>query len=771
MRTHITPGTYGSALLDRHLRTLRKSGPDGPATAALQARSADARVLLAYAAGLTDPRGPLPDDADPWAVGELARVIACQDLEPEDRSDGLALLDALLRAQGPAAVAPAHQGLHAQLGFAVGRAADLLERYPRVPRPIREALGVDLAEPAVWPARFNELLPAPGLTIADGVGPRFDRIVSGAVPPVDGPPVTTIVTTYRPGPALLVTVRSLLAQSWAAQEILIVDDGSGESPVLDEVAGLDPRIRVLRLAVNGGTYAARNAGLDAATGELVTFQDSDDWSHPLRLERQADLLLADPGLIATTSAGMRVTGDLVITRPGHARHRTYNLSSLMLRREPALARLGYLDPIRKGADAEYVERARAVFGRSAVQHLGAETLALIRLSAGSLSSADLAPGWMHPARQAYLSAFQAWHTRVVAGREPGFRPRTPARRAFAAPQRLTAASDASVPAASVPAASVLAVDLVLAGDFTVPESAGPIRALLDSVPTPIALLHLPALGAAARNLDPDVQRMINVAAVRQVMLTDRVHAKLLVVRTPAALAFATGLPSTVRADRVVIEEDPAWVSATGPVEAAAQRLFGTAPVFLPLPKTVDPHRWRAIRTDPSPDRPVLGRFAAESPSELRALRTIFKDTPDFDVRILDRTAEAKAAFGPRPPLNWLIYQAPDLPPRAFLHQLDFYVALPEPADSLADLLAPLAAGCVLLLPPEREPEFGPAAVYCTPATLHQTLRRLHRNPSRWSTQSARGRDFARRHHHGRYADAVLSLLREPTNLPHPRAAH
>src|SRR6185436_16176057 len=103
-------------------------------------------------------------------------------------------------------------------------------------------------------------------------------------------------------------------------------------------------------------------------------------------------------------------------------HRSYNLSSLMLRREPAMARLGYLDPVRKGADAEYVERARAVFGRPAVQHLPAETLALIRLSGGSLSSADLAPGWMHPARHAYLSAFQAWHGRIVAGREPAFRP-------------------------------------------------------------------------------------------------------------------------------------------------------------------------------------------------------------------------------------------------------------------------------------------------------------------------------------------------------------
>ncbi|WP_436526975.1 glycosyltransferase [Actinoplanes sp. HUAS TT8] len=727
MRTHTLPGPYGSALLERHLRTLRRAGPDGPATAALRTRSADARAVLAHAGD------------DPWAIGELARVIAGQDLEPEDRADGLALLDDLLRTRGPAAVAPEHQGLHAQLAFAVGRAADLLERYPRVPAQIREALGVDLAEPSDWLSRFNALLPGPGLTVAGGTGPRFERIVPGAAGPVDGPLVTTIVTTYRPGPALLVTVRSLLAQSWTAQEILIVDDGSGDSEVLDEVSGLDSRIRVLRLPVNGGTYLARNAGLDAATGEFVTFQDSDDWSHPLRLERQVTPLLAESALFATTSAGMRVTGDLVVTRPGFPRHRSYNLSSLMVRRAVALSKLGYLDTVRKGADAEYVERARAVFGRPAVRHLPAETLALIRLSGGSLSSTDMAAGWMHPARHAYLSAFQAWHTRVAAGRESAYRPRHPTHRVFAAPQLLTEPAS-------------LAFDLILAGDFTVPESAGPIRALMGLVP--FAILHLPALGRAARNLDPDVQRMINVGAVEQVMITDQVHARLVVVRGPEPLAFAPSLPSGIRADRVIIEEEAPW---------ATDRLFGTTPTVVPLPHTVDPRRWRVARGEPSADRPVLGRFAGD---DLRSLRALLRDSPDFDVRIMDRDASARTAFGRRPPLSWLIYQEADLSPRGFLHQLDFYVGLDDPT---ADLLAPLAAGCVLLLPPAREPEFGAAAVYCTPDDLHQTLRRLHRNPARWAAHSARARDFARRHHHGLYADAVLALL-HPTPVPHPRPA-
>ncbi|KUL28677.1 glycosyltransferase family A protein [Actinoplanes awajinensis] len=758
MRTHITPDSYGSALLDRHLRTLRKAGPEGPATAALQARSVDARALLAHAAGVTDLDAliataragrPLPGGADPWALGELARVIACQDLEPEDRPDGLALFDALLREHGPAAIAPEHQGLHAQLAFPVGRAADLLARYSAIPRTVREALAVDLAEPGDWLARFTALLPAPGLTVADGTGPRFDRLVPGAVAAVDDPrTITTVVTTYRPGPALLVTVRSLIAQSWTNHEILIVDDGSEDTTALDAAAALDPRVRVLRLPVNGGTYLARNAGLDAAAGEFVTFQDSDDWSHPLRLERQVAPLIAEKQVFATTSAGMRVTGDLVVTRPGYPGHRSYNLSSLMLRREPALKELGYLDTVRKGADAEYVERARAVFGRPAVPHLGGETLALIRLSGGSLSSADMAAGWMHPARHAYLSAFQAWHTRVIAGREAAFRPRTPLRRTFAAPHRLAGTT-----------VNPEGYDLVLAGDFTAPESAGPLRALLAEN-VPVTVLHLPTLDAATRNLDPDVQRMINVGSVAQVLLADRVHARLLVVRGPAPLAFASGLPSGVRADRVVIEDDPAWAPATDACLAAARRLFGTEPALVTLPATVDPRRWRATRGEPDSERPILGRAVAGD--EFRSLRQTLRDSPDFDVRLLDRSDGSPAAFGARPPLHWLIYQERDVTPRSFLHQLDYYLG---GDDGPADLLAPLAAGCVLLLPPDREPDYGEAAVYCTPDDLHRTVRRLHRSPARYAAQSARGRDYARRHHHGRYAEALRSLLHP---IPRPR---
>ncbi|MEU8655162.1 glycosyltransferase family A protein [Actinoplanes philippinensis] len=790
-RQHTTPEAYGTDLLERYWRNLTAVAPSGPATAALHTRSAGVRTLLAHAAARRPAdelvaaarEGRLFPDADPWALGELARVVILQNLHPGDRSDGLALLDSLLRTFGPAGVAPVHQGLHAQIAFAAGdpvRVAKLLADYPSVPEPIRAALAVDMATEDEWPDRFADLFAPPGLTLVPADVTGFDRIRSAPAPRHGSAHrITTIVTTYQPGPGLVTAVRSLVAQSWTNHEILVVDDGSGagHESVLDRAASLDPRVRVVRIPANGGTYRARNAGLDIASGEFVTFQDSDDWSHPLRLERQAAPLLADPAVVATTSAAIRVTEDLVVTRPGFAEFRSYNLSSLMIRREAALDRLGYLDPVRKGADAEYVERARAVFGRPAVRHLRNEPLALIRLTAGSLSGADIGPGWMHPARHAYLSAFQAWHARVAAGTETAVRPRSPRERPFAAPRGL--AGDAGLRRASY--------DVILAGDWNAHgDTAWPVAERLRALTGPgraVAVLHLDTLGSVAgepARLDPALQQMINAGEIDQVVLTDDVHARLVLVHDPEILGFAPGVPSGIRAARVVIAADPSWTSAAAHCAAESRRLFGVEPYWAPadaaaragladapfsarltatdLPGTVDLRRWRLHRSGPRADRPVIGRICAGGPAEWQRLRAA--TSPALDVRVLDRNEPAAAV-----PHGWLVYRPSDLDTRGFLHQLDFYLHLPVddrlPA-TCAEVLIAMAAGCIPVLPHDHAAVFGTAALYATAGEVVDVATGLHRDPAALLAQSERGLAFVRENHpHARYAEAVDEFLTPP----------
>ncbi|HET6532496.1 MAG TPA: glycosyltransferase family A protein, partial [Actinoplanes sp.] len=509
------------------------TGQDPLAAVAVRAGSVEARDALARAAG-----------ADPWRLGELARVIAVQNLRPGDHAEALALLGRCGR------LAPEHHGLYAQLAFGTGDRARAAALAPGCPEPVRTALTVDLANPFAggegsWD--LAALLPGPAVRVTDGPGTPFDRLDTGWAQRIGHPVrISTIVTTYRPGPGLLTAVRSLAAQTWANHEILVVDDGSphGHDDVLRRAAAIDPRVRIVRLPVNGGTYLARNAGLGLATGEYVTFQDSDDWSHPLRLERQVGPLLADPAVFSTTSVGLRVTEQLLITRPGVSQIGSYNLSSLMFRRAVALDRLGHFDGVRKGADAEYVERARAVFGRSATQHLDGPPLALIRLSGTSLSSADYRPGWMHPARRSYLSAFQAWHRHVAAGAADPKAAGAGSGRPFAAPRRMLGRTGRRI------------FDVVLAADWTAADAGlGQVRAL-QSRGVRVAVLHLDDPGRLRHrlgSLDTEVQDAINAGAVDQIELCDDVRARLIVARSPAVLRCPPAGPSGLRTDRVIVE--------------------------------------------------------------------------------------------------------------------------------------------------------------------------------------------------------------------------
>jgi glycosyltransferase involved in cell wall biosynthesis len=115
--------------------------------------------------------------------------------------------------------------------------------------------------------------------------------------------------------------------------VVLVDDGSPPEfdAVLARATALGDRIRLVRLPANVGTYAARNAGMDAAGRGFVAFQDSDDWSHPRRLELQVQPLLENRRLVATTSDGLAVTEDLRVSRLG-IRSGRLNPSSLVFRR-------------------------------------------------------------------------------------------------------------------------------------------------------------------------------------------------------------------------------------------------------------------------------------------------------------------------------------------------------------------------------------------------------------------------------------------------------
>ena len=266
-----------------------------------------------------------------------------------------------------------------------------------------------------WLSHVNRFLARAGLEPlslhAGSTDMKFRRLVGGIRHTNDGrvqqrAKVSVIVSCYNAEEHLETSLRSLMAQTYANLEIIAVDDCSSDSTwdLLTVLAAGEPRIRLLRNPKNVGTYVSRNRALRASSGSYVTTQDSDDWSHPTRIERQVSLLDANPSAVADYCAGVRMWED--------GRFETHKLGelvrgvcypSLMYRKDAILERAGYWDCVRAGADSEYLNRIVYLYGKDAVLGCGHPLIIQLRRdgSLTTLSELRLVGGIMHQNRRVY----------------------------------------------------------------------------------------------------------------------------------------------------------------------------------------------------------------------------------------------------------------------------------------------------------------------------------------------------------------------------------
>jgi glycosyltransferase involved in cell wall biosynthesis len=321
-------------------------------------------------------------------------------------------------------------------------------------------------QPSEWFPKFQSLFGSLGQYLAPatpGQGAFRTLAPSSTVEKTHSPSlVSVIMTTHEPGIDAEHAVNSILGQSYQNLELIIVDDGSGQKfhSRLEEFAKKDDRIRLVLLEKNIGTYGARNVGWLHANGRYLTGQDSDDWSHPLRLELQVKNLDENPNIVGNWCQGIRVNEHLQIDiRDGNAplrRGQSAVAVSMMIRMSPTLLRLGFFDAARKAADSEYIYRIRTAFGRSAFYEIQ-EVLYVIQARYDSLSRTDFTPGWRHPNRQMYASMYSRWHKNLDIVENPAyFLPLTGARR-FPVPFAFTPEAKRGI---------VRKFDLVVLGDFS-----------------------------------------------------------------------------------------------------------------------------------------------------------------------------------------------------------------------------------------------------------------------------------------------------------------
>lgn len=107
--------------------------------------------------------------------------------------------------------------------------------------------------------------------------------------------ISVVIPVYNVEPYLEQCLDSVINQTYTALEIILVDDGSTDNSgwICDEYAQKDNRIRVIH-QTNAGVSVARNTGIAVASGEYISFVDSDDWLEPGMYESLCSVFKTHP---------------------------------------------------------------------------------------------------------------------------------------------------------------------------------------------------------------------------------------------------------------------------------------------------------------------------------------------------------------------------------------------------------------------------------------------------------------------------------------------
>ena len=149
-------------------------------------------------------------------------------------------------------------------------------------------------------------------------------------------------------------IRSALDQTRPPDEVVVVDDGSTDATV-DEVATFGTAVRLV-VQEQRGPSAARNAGVEASTGDWIAFLDADDEWHPEKLERQLRVASDDVVMVATDWTRQLTEGPVpaslhttALTSAEILLLNRFQTSTVLLRRRAFLAAGGF-DPTLDGVE-------------------------------------------------------------------------------------------------------------------------------------------------------------------------------------------------------------------------------------------------------------------------------------------------------------------------------------------------------------------------------------------------------------------------------------
>lgn len=443
-----------------------------------------------------------------------------------------------------------------------------------------------------------------------------------------GPLVSVILETANPTTRTAAAIRSVIDQTYQNWELIVVADSSGrESGLnLDEIAVTDSRIRVVRSKgnVDRGKYERRNEALGSARGEFVTFQDEGSWSHPRRIETQVRDLNSDPDKLANMVRMARVGEDFSLVGTQGAKL-MLSESSLLFRRAPVIARIGYFDSVRKGAATEFRKRLEAESGTK-VGLVGPEVpMQFISTATSGDSQVDFELGmWIDPEWLSYRDAAARFHNRIISGEASAYIPYSSEAadlRPFSAPAQWLRADPERVK---------VDVLVVLDGQRS-RERSEFIDAVVDELycltasGARVAILHSESAGGADRPgpIADGLRELVDSGRVARVFSNDEVEAELVVIRHAVAAQGHSSVRRPITTNNVVVVEDFAGGDMRGETFASVdvneivQSWFGTLPTWVGASPLLPRPILRSVVVE---DEAVRITVSASDTHQVKALR-------------------------------------------------------------------------------------------------------------------------------------------------------
>lgn len=600
----------------------------------------------------------------------------------------------------------------------------------------------------------------------------------------DLPKVSILIPAWNAESVIHTTLDSLLCQTWDHMEVIIVDDCSTDTTVeiVREYSKRDDRIQLMLSESKAGPYAARNHALKMASGDFVIVNDMAEWSHPEKIERQVQHLLDNPSVIANTSRHVWSNEDLQIFRWRNTScYIATNMTSLMFRREPVMKTIGYWDCVQFGADAEFIQRLKKVFGNDAVVDLPELLSFLIKYDGSRLEKETT--GYyedLKDARKEYYESYSYFH----ATSETLYYEYHPNSRPFPVPEIMLRSN-------TVKERRCRHFDVILASDFRL-VGGSTISNVEEIKAQKKAGLSTGLIQMARYDVDPTkavnfkIRELIDGDRVQMLVYGEKVSCDVLILRYPPILhEWQRFIPNVEAKDiRVIVNQPP--MSDYGPnavlrydikqCQQHIQEYFGKGSIWHPIgplvrkalyehhaedlkhiklsdedwSNIIDVNEWRRS-TRPKHKRIRIGRHSRDHevkwPSNRKELLSIYPDTDAYEIYILGGARTPLSILKYRPK-NWQVFEFGEVHPKDFLSNIDVFVYYTHPnwVESFGRvIIEAMAVGVPVILPHAYRELFGEAAIYADPSEVQGKISQLMDDDGQYESQVEKANAYIEKH--------------------------